>query len=255
VEHDLLTAKLEVSLEDLARPFGEMGLSPLSVHRISGGLLNSNFRVQVAQGPILLRVYPPSRDPGEIRFETEALDALAASPCRAPQTVAGGEIGELNGRPFVLLEFIEGRPLREEDIDDALCADAGRLLGTMHHAFDGFRPREHKPRNDVVYIAELADRTAHTLNGPDAAALRAAAEKVFGAVGGRCEWGPADSVVHGDYYVENLIREPTGGLAVVDFDDAYYGTAAFDLAIGAMEFATHPTQSLDPQRLDLFLEA
>lgn len=253
--HDVLAAKLQLSVDDVRIPLLDFNAEVRSIRLLSGGLLNSNFRVDLAIGPALLRVYPEGRNIEEIRFEIEVLERLAGSTCKAPVPLAGGKIGSVRGRPFVLLSFLPGRTLQEEDIDERLCVDAGALLGRLHSALNGLSPKSTKPRHDIGYIADLIEETAASVALDNARKLEQLSKIVWDHVGGRDEWGPADGIVHGDYYVENLIRDPSGDLAVVDFDDAYYGTIAFDVAIGAMEFAAKSDQRIDPIRSARFVQA
>jgi Ser/Thr protein kinase RdoA (MazF antagonist) len=152
------------------------------------------------------------------------------------------------------MEYLEGRTLGEEDLSDDLAREAGDLLRRFHSSLSGFRPRASKDRHDVAYIRALLDETAATLDAAEREDLDEVREAVLAAVG-REEWADeALGVVHADYYVENLIRMANGTLALIDFDDSYYGTQLFDVAIGAMEFAVREDQTLDSIRLDGFLD-
>jgi len=87
------------------------------------------------------------------RFEQEA---RAASVLNHPNIITVHEIGESEGRRFIVTEFVEGRTLRERlgegrfDVGDALdiCAQVAGALAKAHDA--GIVHRDIKPENVMV---------------------------------------------------------------------------------------------------------
>ena len=252
--HDVLAAKLSVTVAEVREALGpQYGSQVAKVELLSGGLLNSNFIVSGEGFRALLRVYPENRNVDEIHFEMETLKALVGSECRVPEVLNGGQIGLVKGRPFILLEFLDGKTLSDDDLSLGLAGEAGEMLGHFHAALRGFVPTHHKGRHDISYIVDLLIETQESVGGEGAEVLAEYAERVWQATGDADEWGEPDGVVHADYYVENLIRLNGGTLALIDFDDSYYGSTFFDVAIGAMEFSARDDQSLDKARLDAFI--
>lgn len=252
--HDVLAEKFVPDPDEISLALSSVGFGA-EIHGVSticGGLLNSNISVLTDEGRILLRVYPLSRERSEIVFEVEVLKTLAVQRFPAPTVLAEGAIGTIRDRPFIIMEFLDGRTLGEDDQSVSLSATAGALLGAFHRALDGFVSTSSKARCDVEYIHALLAESASALLPADAYLLSECADFVWLRAGSG-EWGSPDGVVHADFYVENLIQTDSGEIALIDFDDSYYGTQLFDVAIGAMEFACRDDQSLDEERLGAFL--
>jgi homoserine kinase type II len=253
--HDVLAAKFEPTLAEAQAAVKDMlDGEILELSPVSGGLLNSNIRLRLTGKDALMRAYPQVRDPAEIAFEVDVLSVLTDSECRVPGVLGEGKIGWIRERPFILLEFLDGRTLEENDIDVMLAGEAGALLGRFHEESRGVAATDVKERGDVGYIHGLLEETMDGLTPDRRRLVGECADRVWAQVG-TAEWGAPDGVVHADYYVETLIRLEDGTLALIDFDDAYYGTTFFDVAIGAMEFAANESQDLDHERLSAFLES
>jgi Ser/Thr protein kinase RdoA (MazF antagonist) len=224
----------EAQVEDLIRPYG---LHSESYSVLSGGLINTNLKVATAQGPILLRLYVSERSVDEVSFEMSVLEQLAQSglSVQRPRRTTDDELFRTDaaGRQYAVLEFIPGVPMAEDALSDEIAADIGRFIAGMQESLRGFKPRGAKPTADLDFIER------------ELAALRAQ-EDGFAAV--QDLWPDArhhfdsgtfaQGVVHADIYPGNVIVDDAGSLrAVIDFDDCYWGTTAFDVAIATMAFS------------------
>ncbi len=131
------------------------------------------------------------------RFEREA---RLASSLNHPAIVSLHDVGRIEGRPFIVMELVEGQslsarleagPLRMEDAVDLACQVADGLVAA-HEA--GIVHRDLKPRNICLTgdrRAKIVDfglsKLAHTPAGPDAETTTrrelTAAHTVLGSVG------------------------------------------------------------------------
>ena len=94
-----------------------------------------------------------ARDPARLAlFHREA---RTASALNHPHICTVHDLGEQDGRPFIVMEFVEGRTLRELIGDRPSVAEAGRLIGQAARALAvahaaGVVHRDIKPENIMV---------------------------------------------------------------------------------------------------------
>lgn len=186
---------------------------------------------------MLLRIYISERSTAEVEFETSVLEklSLAGLPVPSPLRTARGEFVQTDGarRNYAVLQFVEGRPMDEDALSDGMAASAGRFVAQMHEELRGFVPSGSKPDADLDFI-ERELSSLRELEGTYTGVrdLWPAARAHFDAR--EFEQG----VVHADIHPGNIIVDGSGELrAVIDFDDSYWGTVVFDVAITAMAFS------------------
>jgi aminoglycoside phosphotransferase (APT) family kinase protein len=209
----------------------------------SGGLANTNLRVDLAGAPgrVLLRIY--QRDPAEAGKEA-ALHRLVAGRVPAPRFLAPPMEDPESGLRFAVLEWMPGRRLEEllPGLDGAgqegLGRDVGRVLAAIH-AFRfpaaGFLApdlsvalRVDGGRAGLVAFLRrcLVDGPGGARLGPaETAAVLAFAERE----GHRLEaWEGAPRLVHCDFNGSNLLVADGRVSAVLDWEFAFAGSPAFD---------------------------
>jgi tRNA A-37 threonylcarbamoyl transferase component Bud32 len=122
-------------------------------------------RVYVARDPVLERrvalkvVRPDERDDEAARTEANARlfrEARAAAKLDHPNVVAVFDMGEIEGTPYLAMELVKGRTLREAAADPSVpverklgwLTDVARALAAAHRA--GIVHRDVKPENVMV---------------------------------------------------------------------------------------------------------
>ncbi|MEU8253500.1 phosphotransferase [Micromonospora inaquosa] len=225
---------------------------------MSGGVINTNVRVDCTDRPYLLRVYQAERSSDEIEFELSALRRLSAAgfPVQRPIDTVGGRPTALDERLYTILTFVEGEVMDEADLSPAIGQQMGRILGDMQNALEGFVPVGRKARCDVDFIDNLVQESVTIL---EARAEGSFAERIATAWQRAREPFVKDDLplglVHADLYPGNVIMQNDTVVGVIDFDDAYYGTQFFDVAIAAMEFAFRGDVDLDVETVRGFMSA
>ncbi|MGH7163172.1 MAG: protein kinase domain-containing protein, partial [Planctomycetota bacterium] len=164
---------------DAADPFVGKTLSGYRIEAVIGrGGMGTVYRAtQLSLGrPVALKVLPEdlARDPQFLeRFRREA-DAL--SRLSHPNIVAVFDRGEAEGRPFLVMEYVEGASLREVVRKGPLpSAEALRIvssvLAALEHAHaKGVVHRDVKPENVLLArggVAKVADFGLSRLLGPE----------------------------------------------------------------------------------------
>jgi aminoglycoside phosphotransferase (APT) family kinase protein len=216
---------------------------PLEFHTIEGGRSNLTYRVTDTEGRRLILRRPPLhsvlQSAHDMGREHRIISALEGSPVPVPPTVGFEDDPEVNGAPFYVMRFVEGRVVRTAEDAESLS------IGTRRAAADDLIDvlvRLHSLDPEEVGLGDLArkeDYLARQLrrwhgqleNG------RTRELPVLDEVHGRLvadipEQGPA-AIVHGDYRLDNLMLDPETGKvqAVLDWELTTLGDPLADLGL------------------------
>ena len=220
---DVTEGELEAFLKHY--PVGSL----LSYKGIAEGTENSNFLLHTTGGAFILTLYEKRVERADLPFFLGLMDHLAAKGVSCPLPVHrhdGAVIGELAGRPAVIITFLEGMWLRRPRA--AHCREVGKALAALHLAGADFSMR----RANALAIEgwrklwdgcrERADEVE-----PGLAAEVNADFAVF-----ERDW-PKDlpcGVIHADLFPDNVffLGEKLSGL--IDFYFACNDFYAYDLA-------------------------
>ena len=126
---DVTEGELEAFLKHY--PVGSL----LSYKGIAEGTENSNFLLHTTGGAFILTLYEKRVERADLPFFLGLMDHLAAKGVSCPLPVHrhdGAVIGELAGRPAVIITFLEGMWLRRPRA--AHCREVGRALAALHLA-------------------------------------------------------------------------------------------------------------------------
>jgi aminoglycoside phosphotransferase (APT) family kinase protein len=157
------------------------------------------------------------------------------------------------GRFWLMLEFVDGKPLGDSGFDHWL--EAAAWLGRLHGCFvpqqERLRASGFLERHNVEFFVHAAERALRALSGLDetlAQRLQAvlARHRAIVAVLAR----HPETLVHGSYRPQNLlvVRSPEGSpICPTDWELAGFGRRAYDLAFVCDGFR--------PPRLEALLDA
>lgn len=249
-----------IDLSQVERALGSYAITEIRDLRLcANGIINTNYVVQTEDSVYLLRIYNEDRDLEGILFEISILEYLSQAGFivqRPIQNTAGEYLGLLEGREFVLLQYIEGEVLAQADINPTLCFQVGVRLAEMENLLDGFIPKGHKPDADYPLIKDLALKNLDRLSKLGAEGKRVAEEL-------RSDWyeveklfrnpGLSKGVVHADIYYQNVIVRDGELVGFIDFDDSYWGVRFYDLALVLMEFSIKQEGSMEMELLEALL--
>ncbi len=190
---------------------------PAKVEPLTGGITNSNYRVEVDGAAYVVRLA------GE---RTELLGIDRASEVRACTVAAelgiGPEIVHVDlGRGVFVTRFIEGRPIAPELVgDEPIVGEIASALRRIHAA--GFIPA----RFDTFKLVP-AYRAIAAAGGVVASFDDATMVETLDRIAVVRPWQPA-ALCHNDLLNSNLIHD--GRVRIVDWEYAGMGDCFFDLA-------------------------
>ncbi len=189
---------------------------------ISRGSVQTNYFLQTKAGKFVFRLYE-NRSAQSVAFEMETLRELCKKGFVCPEPV--GEIGEYVGKPFALFRFLEGSHAREWT--DARRISAAKAAAKMALALQGFVPENSAARwNYTPLLCEaLARELAQEHGKPGKLAWYLDELRAL-----QLPEGLPMGVCHADWDISNLFYEGDEVSALLDFDDANYTYAAYDLA-------------------------
>jgi Ser/Thr protein kinase RdoA (MazF antagonist) len=231
----------ERHLPRLLERFGLGAAGRLSPEPVAEGRVGSIWRLDTDLGNWALKPVAPGLSPArlaELEATTRFQEAAhrAGVPCPAVRrTVDGVVVGDLGDAQVTVLSWEDLAP-PDRDLDPAAL---GQLLARLHrvgHAGPfALHPWYSAPVGAAAWrslSAELAARRA-----PFAGEIDALLPELVGleALLGR---PPREIVVsHRDLWADNLRARATGGLCLIDFDDAGLADPAGELAMFLVEFA------------------
>lgn len=215
-----------------AEPFiSRYGLGALrSLTPIAEGVENTNYRIDTDRGRYVLTLFEGRTDAASLPF-CLGLTAHAADkglPCaRAVLDDQGQAVGELNGRPAAILEWLPGAWKREPSLEHQHAA--GALLARLHLAAVDFPLERANPVGPAARRA-LFDRCLTRADADDRLLLGRMAPWVSGASGDPAAGLPRGPI-HADYFPDNLLFDEDAPSGLIDFYFGCTDALAYDLAI------------------------
>ncbi|WP_437531302.1 homoserine kinase [Sorangium sp. So ce726] len=244
-----------LSLADARRIGALYGLEIADVRGLLAGSVNSNFALTLADGhgQVFLRVYE-EQQLGAASREARMLEHLAAGGVATPQPLRrrdaaiGSEgaafVAEHAGKPVALFPWVAGTSLCQARVTPDATRRVGAALARVHLVgasfeganasrfdLDGLDQRLQGLRSPAPAAGAKSTAPAPALP-PDVAAavdeltgrlerIRAAAPRTPGP----------QTLIHGDLFRDNVLWEAGEISALLDFESASRGSAAFDLAV------------------------
>jgi homoserine kinase type II len=231
----ILTPLSDDEIRDAARAFG---VDARSARGVLAGSVNTNYEVRGADGlRHFLRVYEEQTPEGAAR-ETRLCAALARLGVPTPEPLlradGSGRTTLVRGKAAALYPFVEGTIRCQRSVTAEDTRAVGAALGSVHRAGEALDPTEGltgPSRFDLAAIAQRLDGITGPSVPTEVAAASARLRCEAEALAARPLSGPELPLVHGDLFRDNVLFTPTGGLALLDFESASRGHAAFDVAV------------------------
>ena len=247
--------------ERLARP----DLRVISVDPIPEGHSGFTYFVAIDEGDgprrFVLRLPPPGAriaGPADVVRQGRIMAALHAAGLPAPAIPVLTADPVVDGRPFVLMEAVDGKRIEETGVEQKPLEIAGSavdVLKSLHSLpLDNTGIGDEAPvglQTEMLRWLWLMERAPQELTGR--------AGELGGLLAARVPAERAPTLVHGDYHYGNMLFRGAEVVAVLDWEIAQIGQPLLDLGcLGIVshrrkyEGAPNPGGSIDVALDDLY---
>ncbi len=208
-------------------PFGELR----SMKGLAAGSVNSNFELDVGGTRLFLRLYEEQELAGA-EGETAMLERRARAGVATPAPCArsdGSLVSIVKGKPAALFPWVEGHMRCQAGVTVDDTRRLGAALARVHLAAANERRGAGRFRfEDLRERLDRIEQSGHPEFAPRVPSLRAALERAHA----ERDPGLRHGVVHGDLFRDNVLWDAHGRIvALLDFESAFDGKHAFDLAV------------------------
>ncbi|WP_336206204.1 phosphotransferase family protein [Nonomuraea sp. LPB2021202275-12-8] len=217
---------------------------PLSVSLIAGGRSNLTYLIETRERRVVLRrpplghVLPTAHD---MRREWRVISALAPTPVPVPEPVAFCADEEVIGAPFYLMGYVEGEAVRSaEQLGEPAPERTRRLSQRLAEVLAAIHAVDYREvgladfGRPEGYLARQLERWGQQWERSKTEDLPAY-DRLAARLRERLPDGPAGTLVHGDYRLDNtLVRIGPAELeilAVVDWEMSTLGDPLADLGL------------------------
>lgn len=211
-------------LSEARAALAPQGLQVADIEPLSGGSVNSNFRLTTAAGePLFARLYEEQSLPGA-QAEVALLRALSAAGVPTPSPLV---LTEWRGKPVAVFPWVEGEILCQARVTPAACERVGRALARVHLA-----PVESVPegRFGAEGLRGRLDRIEREASTELRAAAREIRDKLERTLAERDPSLPT-GLIHGDLFRDNVLFAAGEIAALIDFESASLGPYVYDLCV------------------------
>ncbi|HKJ87993.1 MAG TPA: homoserine kinase [Gammaproteobacteria bacterium] len=235
-------------LDEFVSHFRQIGQAE-DLRGISQGVENTNYFLTAEKGEYILTIF--ERVPEEdLPFFLNLMAFLANDGLPVPQPVLDEEghyLRRLAGKSAAIVTKLPGRTIYYPGVEQ--CAEVGRVLGRMHTVGQRFPDARENPRGPAWW-----QDTAAALEGDlSQDEWRLLKDELTYQYHNRRMDLPR-GVIHADLFHDNALFEGGKLTGVIDFYYACSDVLAFDLAIVANDWCTHPDGTLNPYRARALLE-
>ncbi len=255
----MTTLRTPLEVEETRELLRGYGLKLHSLAPLSKGTINSNYRAQTDAGPLFLRVNEGKTD-HEVRFEADLIWHLTSHGVHTPavwRTQRGQPFVRLPGpdggvgKQLMLMSWVEGDELTDDQIGEREAASVGAALAGLHLAALGF-PGRRIGTYTLSHIEARVQRLHHEPRIPDGI-VEYLQREVLRQKATRTRDLPA-GIGHNDLFPDNLLftrkRRQREVAWILDLEQAAVLPYAYDLAVALLAFCAplpNPVGPADPE--------
>jgi len=221
----------QVTQADLQGFLAQYALGELHTFKgILAGTENSNYLLELASGRYILTLFEARTVPAELPFFMDLMGHCASLGVLCPKPVAqntGIVVGQLCGRPAVLVSFLSGQSLaRWQPVE---CLALGRALAGFHLASESFAQQRPNALDQMAWrpLAEKVSPRADELKQGLWTQLDDSLTRLLQTWPQHLPKG----IIHADLFPDNVFFAEGAVSGLIDFYFACTDLYAYDLAI------------------------
>lgn len=200
----------------------------LEIKNIDNGILNSNFYIKAKNNKYILRIYEAYRTFAEEEQELILLNKIInfIPVSLAIKNLNNEYISNFNNKKFALFEYINGKSVTIIDI--RIIREIGMYLAKLHSFTKTIPYKEYnrKSRIDFNFYYNEIKKSEIYFDFKDKLLNLASEIKDFDF-----SFLPS-GVIHADIFPDNVLVDEFNDIkAILDFNESYYASFIFDIAI------------------------
>jgi homoserine kinase type II len=221
--------------DDVSQIAAGFGLGPVAGWRaIAAGTINSNFEVEAGGGRWFVRVNEGKAE-ADVAWEAGLCADLAAAGLPVPVPRPGPDrAGYLRHRGLLISAFswLDGHHRAAADVTTGDAGAVGAFLARLHLAGRAFAGE----RKGGIYTPAHVRARFEAFRGSSDPALAVAIERLAAELAWLDAHAAARAaaprgVIHGDLFRDNVLWAGADLVAVLDFEQASWGSWVYDLAV------------------------
>jgi aminoglycoside phosphotransferase (APT) family kinase protein len=192
---------------------------------------------------LVLRLSPPGvkiAGPADIVRQAKIMRSLRDTPVPVPRVLWCGEEGEYFGRPYFVVEFLEGVKLSDAPFDAMRMKELARKGIAMLAALHGLDWESRRAAfGDPLSLIEELQRLDNLIDRPTLdPAVVARGPELRERLRASIPASPRSGCVHGDFQWANILYDENQPIALIDWEIASIGPTLIDL--GWVSFFADP---------------
>ena len=197
---------------------------------------------------LVLRIAPPGvkiAGPADIVRQARIMQSLRDTAVPVPRVLWSGDEAEYFGRPYFVVEFLEGVKLSDAPFDAARMKELAREGIAMLTALHGLDSESRRAAfGDPLSLAEELQRLDNLIDRPTLdPKVVARGPELRERLRSSIPASPRLGCVHGDFQWANILYDQAQPIALIDWEIASIGPTLIDL--GWVSFFADPASWID----------
>lgn len=252
---------MKLTKKEILRIVDEFDLGNIRNYKlIKGGLVNHNYALETNRGKYIVRIIrnPDSNKINHLRIQFRIFDYLRKKrfPYLLPfplKTKDSEEILSVGNNKIWIYKMIEGKNYDRPDISQIRLM--AKALATYHNSISGFNGERQKDESEERIITGF--KKMQNISVKDsvdrlASKYRDYFKEVFNNVS-KIKFSKNLLFVHSDFDSSNVLFSKGKLIGIIDFDDTFYSSRVFDIAISIRDSCYNRVNGIDINKLNIFL--
>lgn len=246
--------------------FKQIGLGSLTstAQVLSGGLLHQMFAIHSTAGTYAVKalnpqiMLRPTAKQNYINAENIATLAAQTLPALPAKIVQGQVLQEIDGQYYLIFDWSDKQPIKQEEITAAHCHKLGSTLALLHNTdFSTLQLTAPAPQESILTDWHGYLQQGMAMNAPWVTNIQELITKL-NAWKEEClianQQLQADTISHRDLDPKNTLWEKSE-LIIIDWEAAGFINATHDLLETALYWAKNERGKIDFHKLSTFIHA
>lgn len=230
---------------------------------IVSGVMNTTYKFLTTKSRYILTIFEVNQDIKETQNLVQWVNYLKKNNVLCPayrETTKNTFIGDIKGKPFIIVDFIDNEPKLFDHLTEKDCFEAGKLIATLHNISEkypltsAYRPNK---RGNAFWREILEKVSSNIKNYPYSLnqempfdGLKNTYQTLEKTYPNKLPKG----IIHGDFFPDNVFFNKEKPVAIIDFDFSGVDYWIYDLALSINAWCFDEGANFLFKRSDQFLK-